>query len=301
MVKEKYFLSNILRKVLKSDTFRKILLKIMVSNSKNFRLDDWINHLQSKGRLAFSLDNLRKEANVVSEEAIKLALNRLSGKDKILSIHKGYYLIIPPIYQSKGVLPPIYFIDEMMKNLNRPYYVGLLNAAALHGAGHQQPQTFCVVSNFPVLRPTIRKGIRINYLTIKDIPTRYVEQLKTESGYVNVSSPELTATDLVQHEKHVGGFNRVATVLNELAEAIRPEKLDKEFLENIPTATIQRLGYLMEYELDKAVIANKLFEEMQTLGKVFYRIPLKSNKATKGYETNEKWKVVLNTEIEIDE
>jgi hypothetical protein len=156
----------------------------MVSNSKNFRLDDWINHLQSNGRLAFSLNNLRKEANTLSEEAIKLALNRLSGKDKILSIHKGYYLIIPPIYQSKGVLPPIYFIDEMMKNLNRPYYVGLLNAAALHGAGHQQPQTFCAVSNFPVLRPTIKKGIRINYLTIKEIPIHYVEGV-SDTFWVN--------------------------------------------------------------------------------------------------------------------
>ena len=289
-----------MQKVLKSDTFRKILLQ-MISTNKNFRLDDWINGLQSSGRLAFSLDNLRKEANTLSEEAIKLALNRLSGKDKILSIHKGYYLIIPPIYQSKGVLPPIYFIDEMMKNLNRPYYVGLLNAAALHGAGHQQPQTFCVVSNFPVLRPTIRKGIRINYLTIKDVPIQYIEKLKTETGYVNVSSPELTATDLVQYEKHVGGLNRVATVLNELSEAIRPEKLNKDFLENIPTSTIQRLGYLMEYELDKKELADTLFKAMKNLGKVFYRIPLKSNKATKGYETNERWKVVLNTEIEIDE
>ncbi len=273
----------------------------MILSDKHFRLDDWINRLQAKGKLAFSLDNLRKDANVLSEEAIKLALNRLSGKDKILSIHKGYYLIIPPIYQRKGILPPIYFIDEMMKYLNRPYYVGLLNAAALHGAGHQQPQTFCVVSVFPVLRPTIKKGLRINYLTIKEIPIHYVEQLKTETGYVNVSSPELTATDLVQYERHVGGLNRVATVLNELSEVIRPEKLNKDFLENIPIATIQRLGYLMEYELDRGDIANKLFEEMQNLRKVFYRTPLKSNKPSKGYETNEKWKVVLNTEIEIDE
>ena len=268
---------------------------------ENFRLDDWINNLQSKGRLAFSLESLRKEANTLSEDAIKLALNRLSGKRKILSIHKGYYLIIPPIYQNKGVLPPINFIDGMMKNLNRPYYVGLLNAAALHGAGHQQPQTFCVVSNFPVLRPTIKKGIRINYLTIKEIPVEFLEQLKTETGYVNVSSPELTATDLVQHEKQVGGLNRVATVLNELVEVMRPEKLNKDFLENIPVAIIQRLGYLLEYELENGVIANKLFEEMKNMEKVFYRIPLKSNKSMKGYKTNEKWKVVLNTEIEIDE
>ena len=294
-------MSNNLHKVLKNDIFRKILLIMNVSKSKNFRLEDWINNLQAKGRSAFSLDNLRKEASTLSEDAVKLALNRLSGKGKILSIHKGYYLIIPPIYQSKGILPPINFIDEMMKNLNRPYYVGLLNAAALHGAGHQQPQTFCVVSNFPVLRPTIKKGIRINYLTIKEIPLKYLQQLKTESGYVNVSSPELTVTDLVQHEKQVGGLNRVVTVLNELVEVIQPEKFNKDFLENIPVATIQRLGYLMEYELENEVIANKLFEQMKNLERVFYRIPLKSNKSIKGYETNEKWKVVLNTEIEIDE
>jgi predicted transcriptional regulator of viral defense system len=290
-----------LHKVLKNDTFRKISLKMIAPKIEKFRLEDWINILQTKGRLAFSLESLRKEANTLSEDAIKLSLNRLSAKGKILSIHKGYYLIIPPIYQNKGVLPPINFIDDMMKNLNRPYYVGLLNAAALHGAGHQQPQTFCVVSNFPVLRPTIKKGIRINYLTIKDISSKYLQQFKTESGYVNVSSPELTATDLVQHEKLVGGLNRVATVLNELVDVIKPEKFDKDFLENIPIATIQRLGYLLEYELENGVIANKLFEEMKNMEKVFYRIPLKSNKSIKGYETNEKWKVVLNTEIEIDE
>ncbi|NGM73129.1 hypothetical protein G5B32_07720 [Sphingobacterium sp. SGL-16] len=52
-----------------------------------------------------------------------------------------------------------------MKFLERPYYAGLLNAASFHGAAHQQPQEFFVFTNFPTLRPTSKKGIKINYIS----------------------------------------------------------------------------------------------------------------------------------------
>ena len=44
------------------------------------------------------------------------------------------------------------WIDDLMRFHHVPYYVGLLSAAALHGAAHQQPQEFQVVSG-AVLRP----------------------------------------------------------------------------------------------------------------------------------------------------
>ena len=42
-----------------------------------------------KADYLFHLDSLREDATTLSEDAVKLALNRLSGKGKILSIHKG--------------------------------------------------------------------------------------------------------------------------------------------------------------------------------------------------------------------
>jgi hypothetical protein len=51
-----------------------------------------------------------------------------------------------------------------MKYLGREYYVGLLNAAALHGSAHQQPQEFTVITNTSNLRNTLKKGIKINSL-----------------------------------------------------------------------------------------------------------------------------------------
>ena len=44
-------------------------------------------------------------------------------------------------------LPATWFIDALMKHFSQEYYVGLLTAAALHGAAHQQPMTFQVITD----------------------------------------------------------------------------------------------------------------------------------------------------------
>lgn len=273
-----------------------------MANNKSFHIEDWLLDLQGKGRLTFSLEELCLEASAISFEAIKLSLNRLVNKNKIVSVHQGYYVIVPPSYQNLSILPPIYFIDGLMNFLKRPYYVGLTNAAALYGAAHQQPQSFYVVSTLPALRPTIKKDLLIQYLNIKNFPNQlFIEQRKTETGYVKISSAELTATDLIQYEKRIGGLNRAATVLNELADEIHIQKLNQAFLATIPVVTIQRLGYLMDVVLERNNIAQKLYTESKAMGCTFFRIPLKASKTMKNYEINEKWKVVVNTEIEIDE
>ena len=53
---------------------------------------------------------------------------------------RGFYLIVDPGYRELGALPPAAWIDDLMRFHGAPYYVGLLTAASLHGAGHQRPQ-----------------------------------------------------------------------------------------------------------------------------------------------------------------
>jgi predicted transcriptional regulator of viral defense system len=273
----------------------------LIKAQENIKLSGWIKGLLAKGKSAFSLADVKKEFPSLSDIAIKRSLNRLSVKGTIVSVLKGYYLIISPEYAARGILPPTLFIDGLMKFLQRPYYVGLLNAASFHGAAHQQPQEFFVFTTLPALLATKRKGIKINYISIKRIPEKLLEQKKTEAGYINISSPELTASDLVQFERRIGGLNRAATVLNELIEALQPEQFDEAFVKQIPVKTIQRLGYLLDKVLKQESIANHLFEQTQNANLNFFRTPLKNNVSVKGFLTDEKWKVVINTEIEIDE
>ena len=264
-------------------------------------LKDWIDGLQSKGKLAFSLRQAHEAFPELSEDAVKLSLNRLSKKGKVVSIYKGYYLIIPPQYSSKGILPPALYIDGLMQYLQRPYYAGLLSAAAYHGAAHQQPQEFFVVTSLPALRATERKGIKVNYISKKSINEALIESRKTESGYLKISSPALTATDLVQFEKRIGGLNRAATVINELAEVLRPEMFNAALFSQASTYSIQRLGYILQYKAGQKQLAEALLHEAKQAGLSFFRVPLKADLPVKGFSSDENWKVIVNTEIEIDE
>lgn len=264
-------------------------------------INQWLDKLLAKGANGFATEALQQEIPNYSDVAIKRALSRLSAKGKIVSLYKGYYLLLPPQYAFKGILPPQLYLDAFMKYLQRPYYVALLNAAAFHGASHQQPQEYFVMTDFPVLRPTQKKGLKINYVSINEFPQSLIEKRKTEAGYLNISNAVLTAGDLIQFEKRVGGLNRAATVLSELSEVIKPADFTPELLQHVHGTALQRLGYLLEYACYNTELADALFEAMKREKLRLFRIPLKAAKDTKGFSSANRWKVIVNTEIEIDE
>jgi predicted transcriptional regulator of viral defense system len=271
-----------------------------MAQQKDLSINQWLDNLLAKGAYGFATETLQQEIPDYSAIAVKRALSRLSTKGKIVSLYKGYYLLLPPQYASKGILPPQLYLDAFMQYLQRPYYVALLNAAAFHGASHQQPQEYFVMSNFPVLRPTHKKGLKINYVSIKEFPQSLIEKRKTEAGYLNISNAILTASDLIQFEKRIGGLNRAATVLNELAEVIHPTDFTSVVLAHVHVTALQRLGYLLENVCYKRELADGLFEAMQQEELSLFRIPLKAVNEIKGYSSDNRWKVIVNTEIETD-
>lgn len=269
--------------------------------TNSLRLSKWTEYLQSLGRHSFSWEEMRQALPDYSVTALKRALSRLTAQNKIVSLHKGYYLIIPPEYSAKGILPPAVFLDAFMKHLNRPYYLALLSAAAYHGAAHQQAQEFFVVTNFPPLRSTRKKGLKINYISIGEIPGNLLEHRKTESGYLAISNPALTAADLVHFEKRVGGLNRVAEVLDELSDAIAPGDFSDALVSFAASTTLQRLGYLLESVCGRPVLADSLFTRLQTLRAPLYRTPLKPAKPIRGFEADNRWKVIANAEVIVEQ
>ena len=120
-------------------------------------ISDHVESLQRRGRYAFT----RAEAAAVlslSETALTKGLQRLSRKGRVRMLRRGFYVIIPVEYSATGMIPTDWFIAELMQFLDLPYYIGVLSAAALHGAAHQQPQEYHVVVPKPeraVRRPTV--------------------------------------------------------------------------------------------------------------------------------------------------
>jgi predicted transcriptional regulator of viral defense system len=262
---------------------------------------EWIGELQRKGQITFSLKDAKENFPLHNIAVLKNALTRLTTKGKIASVWKGFYVIVPVEYQSIGIIPDVYYIDQLMKFLGKDYYISLLSAAEFYGAAHQKPQELTIITTPPSLRSTQKKGTKINFNNKAYIPEEFTEQRKTRTSYIKISSPELTATDLIQFEKVIGGINRAATVLSELTESCDFAKLPAQFFEYVPIPVIQRLGYILEEVLGYQDKAEDLFANIKQYVRLFRSTPLKYRKSIVACTTNKKWKVIINEQIEIDE
>lgn len=266
-----------------------------------YLVKEWIEELQKKGITTFRLMDVIETFPKLKPDTIKRSLTRQTHKRKICSVWNGFYVIVPIEYQNKGIVPVVFYIDRLMRFLDRDYYIALLNAAAFYGAAHQRPQEYTIVTTPPSLRTSKKEGIRINFINKSTIPEELMEQRKTQTGYVKISSAEVTSADLVQYEKNIGGLNRAATVLNELAESLKFKGICQSFFDYIPLPVLQRLGYLLDVELGYSGLADDLLLEIRKYPFRFRKTPLKYTKTTDGCVINEKWKVIVNESIEIDE
>ena len=79
-------------------------------------LKNYVLSLAIKGKSFFTEAEALKETGL-SKIALRSALRRLKKKHKIASPLRGFYIIVPPEYQSLQSLPPEQFIDDLMRHL----------------------------------------------------------------------------------------------------------------------------------------------------------------------------------------
>ena len=207
-------------------------------------VSSYIREREIRGQVSFTLEEAKK-ATGLSARSVVTALQRQVAHGRIAIPYRGFYVIVPPQYALKGVVPPAYYIHELMKAVGKPYYLCLLSAAAFHGAGHQRAMQTQVMTVSPRIKPSgMNKQLDWNYR--QQIPSELLLSRNTEIGVILYSNPELTAVDLVQFDGHIGGFQRAATVLSELIDAMDISRIEQVF-PYTSTATLQRLGYLLEF------------------------------------------------------
>ncbi|MDI9550316.1 MAG: hypothetical protein GX125_02070 [Bacteroidales bacterium] len=264
-------------------------------------LQDWVTARMIRGQYIFTKEDVRAIGLPISDDALINSLVRMRKRGVIMSPWQNFYVTIPTEYKLKGVVPPSFYMDRLMKFMGRDYYVALLTAAAFEGAGHQRTMVFQTMVNGSCIRSGVKNGTRLEFTLRKNLPMQFVHQVKTQSGYMNVADAELTALDIVAEEKKVGGLSRATEVLIELAERMKLGESKLPLLEYFTAAVIQRLGYLLDY-IEETDLADALYGLLMKTGKTFRKVPLKqSMPVSKNMPVNERWKVIENYELEIDE
>jgi len=258
-------------------------------------LATWIDSRQSQGIYFFNRQEAVKTLQV-SELAFKKAAARLAKKKRIARIHRGFFIIIPLEYAATGILPAEWFIADLMGYIGQPYYVGLLSAAALHGAAHQQPQQFHVVTTGP-LREMRTNGLAITFFVKTKFADAQLTKIKVQTGHIRVSTPEATAIDLIRYARRIGGLDRVLTVLQELGEVMEPDKLVEAAKADGKIAYTQRLGFLLERAgfLDLTHRLSQWVQEREPLP-----AKLEPSMPTRGCKKNERWNLLVNIDVEGD-
>lgn len=223
------------------------------------------------------------------------ALKRLISKGELASPQRSFYVVVPPEYKVLGCLPAEQFIPHLMEKVGEPYHVGLLSAAQLHGAAHHRPQRFQVIVGKP--RSSIECGkILVDFHVRKELERVATVSMNTPRGIVRVSSPEATALELVGYAKNAGGLDNVATVLMDLAETIDVGRLAREAAAS-PLAWSQRLGFLLDL-VNASEVTDALLPYVQEHAT---RVaPLDASLPRTGSKRSERWRIAINTDVEVD-
>lgn len=259
------------------------------------RLDQLVDALQSHGRYTFAREEAL-DALSTKPENLKKAVQLLVRQRRLASPRRGFYVIVPTEYRVTGGPPASWYIDDLMKAIGAPYYVGVLTAAALHGAAHQAPQEFQVVT--PLKPRVISIGrARIRFLKKRRVSTTPVMPIKTPTGAMRVSTPEATALDLLRYVEHAGFLSNVATVLKELAPECDPTRLVEVAAAEAAVPHVQRLGYLIDL-----VGARDLSEPLAHW--VDERRPdwvrLRPEQSARHARRERRWRLLVNTRVEPD-
>lgn len=249
----------------------------------------------------FTYDELRAAVPNLSNQVTSNLLNRLRKARRIDSPYRGFYVILPPEYILRGGVPPVFYMDDLLKHLGRNYYFSLLSAAVFWGAAHQRPQVDFVAIDKSRLFAGNRQHREVRWIVKPQIPEQFVCIRKGEVGDVRYSNAELTALDLIQYEHLCGGLSAVATILNELLESTDFRHASTGVFKGTKEPVIQRLGYVVEKVLGDDHQASIIYEEWRKVEKTSHYVPLSCKSDVVQSRRDEKWKVVVNADIEVDD
>jgi len=270
---------------------------------KNLSVRNWIEDLPKRGRIAFSIDDVKNQFPNISKRALQSLMNRLVSKGQVCSVWKNYYVVIPAEYALRGAVPPIEYIDNLMNYLGHKYYIGLLSAAALYGSSHQQPQSFMIISNSENIKSKVNHNVSLRFFIKSNISDDFIQRKNASYGEINISDPVMTALDLIMYENRIGGLERVASVIDGLVDELKINDSSSALWTLYPIPVIQRFGYIIEIILGYSELGEAIYQRICMINKCFrksYLDPRLKQKKIDKYPYNSKWKLYINTTLEVD-
>lgn len=200
-----------------------------------------ISTLSRQDKRIFSTEDTK---SVIEKNANK-TMSSLIKKKWVLPLKRGLYAIVPLDVGAKGADSFILHNFVIASHLVEPYYIGYWSALNHYGFSDQIPQTTFIATTKPKMP---LKVINSDYYFVRLEKKKYFDfnEIEIDGWKINISSPEKTVADCLDHPEHSGGIDEVAKAIYFNHKETDIKKL-YGFAERMGNITIlKRLGYLLE-------------------------------------------------------
>jgi len=205
-----------------------------------------LSALSAEGKNIFTTDDASAVLKKGKTE-IRNILARLSGKSWIDRLERGKYLIVPLEAGPERMWSEDAFI--MASHLINPYAISYWSALSFWNLTEQLPRTVFVSSTSR--KSTNQKeviGIPYRFVTLSPEKFFGIKKVWISSTKVNITDPEKTIIDCLDHPEYCGGITEGA---KGLATGIESGEVDlkkvTDYALRINNKTVfKRLGYLCE-------------------------------------------------------
>lgn len=200
-----------------------------------------ISILAREDKKIFSIN----DARCVIEKDTKKTMSSLIRKKWVLPLKRGLYAIVPLEAGIKGADSFILHNFIIASYLAEPYYIGYWSALNHYGFSEQIPRTTFVATT-KAKNPMEIMNANYYFVGIEKKKFFGFNEVEMEGRKVNISSPEKTIADCLDHPEHSGGIEEVARAIYFNHEEINLKRV-YSLAKSMGNMTIlKRLGYLLE-------------------------------------------------------
>jgi predicted transcriptional regulator of viral defense system len=252
-----------------------------------------LDQLQARGCLVASLPDLANTSGL-SPLAVKRQIEHLAHRVGRLPGRPSSYLIVAPEHRKRGAPPVDFWLADYCRVHDKPYYVGLLSAAALHGSAKQAVQLTQVMTS-SATRAFSVGNVHVEFHVKQHLLGTPLTPIRGLASPLAVSSPEATALDLIAFQHCVGGIARATEVITGLLPVMTNEGWHRALKNASPTVR-QRTGYVL-----KTLGARRFATAVQiTLPSKLRPVVLQNAMPTRGTELEQPWQVIDNVGLKYE-
>jgi len=200
-----------------------------------------ISALAREDKHIFSIEDVRK----LIDNSPKRMMSSLISKKWVLPLKKGLYAIVPLDVGVKGADSFILHNFVIAAHLVEPYYIGYWSALNHHGLTEQIPRTTFIATTKPKMPLEIMGN---EYYFVRLVKKKFFgfTAVPFEGVSVNISTPEKTIADCLDHPEHCGGIEEVARAIFFNHSGLDMKEVYRIAMKMGNNTILKRLGFILK-------------------------------------------------------